>query len=463
LVAAPRAQAATVTFDYELEASDPLTAGPCDPAPSASYHYRIATFSVDVSGDYTFVDLFDPEDGYIGIYDGTFDPADPGPRCITDIDDEGTVALSAGTTYVIGLSSFNGFDTGTFRYQVDGPGTFQLGAYAPSASSTVVAAVPNPSVEGEGVILTATVSSPAGGTPTGTVTFFDGAIELGAAPLINGVATLPVSFTADGDHALTAVYGGSGLHQLSKSSVYTQVVDPTTTTSTSTTTSTTTTSTTTTSSTTTTEPPPTSASISTTSSTSSTTTTSSTSTTEPTTTTTTPPTCSVAPDEASAPSSTDGPTSTEASVATSSATDAAITTDSDVTLPSSTEAPVFTDSSAATSSSTEAPMITGTIVAASSSTDAPMATGGEGATGPLGVRRVDAVVPSSDPCPTTTSSSTTAPAPPAVQPGGGVRGTSGRLPATGSAMTSTAFGALLVLLGGSFVLAAARQRTRRGD
>src|SRR5687768_9843053 len=76
-VAAPRVQAATVTFDYVLDASDPLTAGPCDPASSASFHYRVATFSVDVSGDYTFVDLFDPGDGYIGIYDGTFDPADP--------------------------------------------------------------------------------------------------------------------------------------------------------------------------------------------------------------------------------------------------------------------------------------------------------------------------------------------------------------------------------------------------
>ena len=97
-----------------------------------------------MSGDYTFVDLFDPGDGYIGIYDGTFDPADPGPRCIAAIDDQETVALTASTPYVIGLSSFNGFDTGTFRYQVDGPGTFQIGGYTPSASSTDVAAVPNP-------------------------------------------------------------------------------------------------------------------------------------------------------------------------------------------------------------------------------------------------------------------------------------------------------------------------------
>src|SRR5262245_54530148 len=103
---AQRADAATVTLGYTLSAADPLTAGPCAPAPSASFHYRVSMISVDVSGDYTFVDQFAPGDGYIGIYDGPFDPADPGPNCISAIDDEGTVALTAGIGYIVVFSTF---------------------------------------------------------------------------------------------------------------------------------------------------------------------------------------------------------------------------------------------------------------------------------------------------------------------------------------------------------------------
>ena len=47
---------------------------------------------------------------------------------------------------------------------------------------------PNPSVFGQAVTLTATVSAvvPASGTPTGSVTFLDGSITLGTATLSTG-------------------------------------------------------------------------------------------------------------------------------------------------------------------------------------------------------------------------------------------------------------------------------------
>ena len=59
------------------------------------------------------------------------------------------------------------------------------------------------------VTLTAMVSSSVG-TPTGTVTFFDGssATPLGAGSLMNGVATLTVSSLTVGSHSITAVYSG---------------------------------------------------------------------------------------------------------------------------------------------------------------------------------------------------------------------------------------------------------------
>ncbi|MGW2355260.1 Ig-like domain-containing protein, partial [Actinacidiphila glaucinigra] len=50
---------------------------------------------------------------------------------------------------------------------------------------------------------------PGAGTPTGTVTFFDGATPLGTSTLSGGVATLTTSTLSVGTHALTAVYNGS--------------------------------------------------------------------------------------------------------------------------------------------------------------------------------------------------------------------------------------------------------------
>src|SRR5262249_2376925 len=59
---------------------------------------------------------------------------------------------------------------------------------------------------------TATVSvlAPGMGVPTGTVTFMDGNVVLGTAPVnpFNGTAAFRTSFAAAGGHAITAVYSG---------------------------------------------------------------------------------------------------------------------------------------------------------------------------------------------------------------------------------------------------------------
>src|SRR5262249_43419688 len=50
---------------------------------------------------------------------------------------------------------------------------------------------------------------PGAGTPTGTVTFMDGAVILGTATVgADGRATFTTSFTATGGHTITAVYNG---------------------------------------------------------------------------------------------------------------------------------------------------------------------------------------------------------------------------------------------------------------
>ncbi len=67
----------------------------------------------------------------------------------------------------------------------------------------------NPSAQGSPVTFTATVTASAGGTPTGTVTFKDGATILGPATLNgSGVATYTTSSLTAGSHQIRAVYGG---------------------------------------------------------------------------------------------------------------------------------------------------------------------------------------------------------------------------------------------------------------
>jgi hypothetical protein len=77
-----------------------------------------------------------------------------------------------------------------------------------TATKTVVSSSANPSKGGQPVTLTATVSG-AGGTPTGTVTFKDGAGVLGVRPLAGGRATLTIRTLSSGAHSITAVYSGS--------------------------------------------------------------------------------------------------------------------------------------------------------------------------------------------------------------------------------------------------------------
>ena len=72
---------------------------------------------------------------------------------------------------------------------------------------------------GASVTLTATVTSTSGGTPTGTVTFNNGSIVLGAASLNNsGAGTFTTNSLAQGSYSLTATYSGGTTFSSSTSS-----------------------------------------------------------------------------------------------------------------------------------------------------------------------------------------------------------------------------------------------------
>jgi len=82
----------------------------------------------------------------------------------------------------------------------------------------------NPSMAGDSVTFTVSVSSSAG-TPSGNVTFMDGSAQLGSATLTGGSATYTPSTLATGSHSITAVYSGDDTFASVTSSVLTQVVE----------------------------------------------------------------------------------------------------------------------------------------------------------------------------------------------------------------------------------------------
>ncbi|MBL0040640.1 MAG: Ig-like domain repeat protein [Xanthomonadales bacterium] len=75
---------------------------------------------------------------------------------------------------------------------------------------------PNPSLFGQSVAITGTLSG--GLAPTGTVTFFDGITLMGSNNLVAGVATRNTSALALGAHSLQATYAGDDNHDSANTS-----------------------------------------------------------------------------------------------------------------------------------------------------------------------------------------------------------------------------------------------------
>ncbi len=95
-----------------------------------------------------------------------------------------------------------------------------------NSSTTTLAVSANPAGLNSTVILTATVTSLVG-SPSGTVTFYDGTTILGTFSVntTTNKATLPVIFSSVGTHSLTAVYAGDTTHNGSTSAAVSEVVN----------------------------------------------------------------------------------------------------------------------------------------------------------------------------------------------------------------------------------------------
>lgn len=138
-------------------------------------------------------------------------PAPPGPYNPAAPDGAGTFA-----------NVFNGANAnGTWSlYAIEDSGdavnttlsgwslTFTL---APASTTTAVSSSANPSVFGQPVTFTATVSTTGLGTPSGNVQFFDGATPIGGAVALNGSgqAQITTSSLSVGNHTISAQYAGA--------------------------------------------------------------------------------------------------------------------------------------------------------------------------------------------------------------------------------------------------------------
>jgi Big-like domain-containing protein/VCBS repeat protein len=93
-------------------------------------------------------------------------------------------------------------------------------------TTTDLASVPNPSVVGQPVTLTATITSSGPTTPTGKVTFKNAGKSIGSATLIGNVATLTKGNLPVGTLSITATYSGDTQSSKSTSTALVQVVNP---------------------------------------------------------------------------------------------------------------------------------------------------------------------------------------------------------------------------------------------
>ena len=153
----------------------------------------------------------------------------------------GTVTLTEGPTTIATAMLVNGSASFTSSTLAPGPHTLTVtyggdatfaGAAGSAAqvvnkapSTTVLTSSQSPTVFGQQVTFTATVSSTVGGMLTGTVTFSsDGTTLGGAVTVAGGIATLATKQLGVGSHSITAVYTGDAIYATGSASALSQVV-----------------------------------------------------------------------------------------------------------------------------------------------------------------------------------------------------------------------------------------------
>lgn len=124
-----------------------------------------------------------------------------------------------------GNSNFASSTSSTLTETVNGSGL--------TPTATVLMGSPNPAVVGQSVTFTATVSPTPTGSPTGTISFYNGTTLIGTATVnSSGVATATTAALVVGRNSISAVYSGNAAFAGSTSSTLSETITkaPTTTT-----------------------------------------------------------------------------------------------------------------------------------------------------------------------------------------------------------------------------------------
>jgi hypothetical protein len=145
----------------------------------------------------------------------------------------GTATLSSGQTSIslstltVGSHSIAATYQGDSNFTAGVSAAFSQSILSLPPTTTTLSSSSNPALFGQSVTLTATVvpTPPGSGTPTGTVSFQDGATVLGTGALANGQATLSIATLANGGHTLVASYQGDANFSASTSAPLTQTVN----------------------------------------------------------------------------------------------------------------------------------------------------------------------------------------------------------------------------------------------
>ena len=232
--AAASATSVSVTAGATTTGINDSFAGSCTVAPRASTTALTSSVNPSASGQsVTFTATITPASGgaipsgTVTFKDGT---TTLGTGAVNDLG-KATFTTSALTGGTHSITAVYGGDAGNLTSTSSALSQSVTGS---TATATALAADHNPSVAGQAVTYTATVSRVSGtGTPTGTVTFTDeGATAgpsctgttLGSVALTSGVAHLSTSTLSAGTHQVCASYHGDATYALSTSAVIAQVV-----------------------------------------------------------------------------------------------------------------------------------------------------------------------------------------------------------------------------------------------
>jgi poly(hydroxyalkanoate) depolymerase family esterase len=142
----------------------------------------------------------------------------------------GTGALSGGSATFATSMLTRGTDTVKAVYVGDGnfagsTSNVVSQVVDPAATTTTLASSQNPSVFGQPVTFTASVTPEFGGTVTGKVAFYNGSTKLRTVSLSSGVASYTTTKLPSGTDPITAVYNGSSSFTTSTSGALSQVVE----------------------------------------------------------------------------------------------------------------------------------------------------------------------------------------------------------------------------------------------